>query len=190
MWDKKTPEQWISDLIAGKYKTVGNARKSIAKVNWTDRMRLRARQLIIQYFRDPGSVRMEDMLGPIKISKEDLVFDRPSKAKAKIESAMSPRLASTRQLTYACRELLDTLSLAKALYPDADISNGQVIVDRMLNHVIAEMLLDVGKVGKINCTNTVPKDPIPSAPPIVPNFTPEQKELFARVKPKTMPRVS
>lgn len=193
MYKKKTPEQWVKDLITDKFATVGNARKSLAKTGWSDRMKARARQCIDQQFTHPGSVKVRDMTGG-EPTEEPVVSKKKKNGKQTTESftPQVPVVGAVLQpgvpILYKCRELLDTLKVAHELYPEADISDGRVVVDRLLAHAIEEMGMPLGGASSVDID---PALLVPKAPPIVPHFTPEQKELFDKTKPKNpIPSVS
>lgn len=197
-YEKMTPEKWIGNLLSGKFESAASAKKSIAKTGWTDRTKSRARSLAEQHFERPGSVKASDlvkrnghvdaeMVDHVGILKHEPAATIPLAIKSQVDMATA-RMMGVNLVVKSCREVLETAKLARELYPDVDVSDGELVVDKLLRGAIGELVEEAGQVLKRTPSNgqSAKVEPIPTAPPIAPHYTPEQKELFDKTKPKTV----
>ncbi len=195
-YEKMTPEKWIGNLLSGKFESAASAKKSIAKTGWTDRTKSRARALAEQHFERPGSVKASDLVkrnghadaesvDHVGILKHEPSAAAPLAIRSQVDMATA-RMMGINLVVKSCREVLETMKLAAQLYPDVDVSDGELVVDKLLRGAIGELVEEAGQVLKRKPSNgaAAKVEPIPAAPPITPHFTPEQKELFDKTKPK------
>jgi len=189
-YEKMTLEKWMKNLLAGKFENAASAKKSIAKTSWPDRTKQKARQAAEQHFEKPGSVKLADVVRKSPGEEQVEVLQRePAAIPVRQTSDMvTAKLLGIQHIIRGCREALETMKIAHDLYPEADMSNGMIVVEKLLNRAIT----DLANQSEMVLTPLAPKGngkaveeaAGPSAPPIVPNFTPEQKELFDKTKPK------
>jgi hypothetical protein len=198
MYAKKTPEKWMEELLAGRYDNETSAKKAVSKTSWDNDVKERAKELAVKHFAMPGSVKAGDLFASVGGSAHSTVANnRKTNGKHKVESAplastaqpeppsanaTANRIAVVNSYIYGCRAALDALRLASQLYHGIDVSDGEMLVGKLLNSLIPELLELAG--GMFGHKTNGKAGAKPTTLPIVPNYTPEQQELFEATRPR------
>lgn len=195
MYVRTTVDQWMQGLLAGKYKSATSARKSIAKTEWGERVKERARQCADQYFINPGSVKLSDVHKKgFRAVRPEVAYDPPATtplkripdAAAFRTSHATARLTGLQQVARCCVDFLGVLQFAHQIYPEYDISNGLLLLEKVLTPALADFIQQADQVLADPHKAELSADAAPAIPPgvepIEPKFTPEQEALFFKTQ--------
>lgn len=198
MYVKMTPEQWITKLLAGKYRSTTSALKSIAKTEWSERTKENARGIAEQNFNSPGSICLEDITKKVfkarlveVLPKEPSILDEESFGLPNKKARAIYRLGEAREIARGCTDFLSAMQLAQQLYPDCDVSDGILLVEKVLRPALVDFVQQANQMPSmpdidVFAASVIKKEEELSVPlgvvPIIPNYTDAHKELFDSVK--------
>lgn len=172
-----TTEGFLTKLRQGGFKDPTSAKKSIGKMaTWSAAEKKRAGQLADEYFADPAKFSVTEFYKAAPAAKAAAAarLDPPvltgAPSTAASPSPLMGRVQATAGLDFLERlvrvsnEVLVGLSHAKDLYPEADISEGQVVIQSMsvaigvIEKLTAYALIDLPTpAGKASSPKTTPK---------------------------------